>query len=261
MRRLASGLALLLAVVSFPSVAAAQYSYPPPPPYPYPAYQYAAEANLRIVVKPKEADVYVDGYFAGKVEDFDGTFQRLHVEAGQHELVIHLDGYRSLHQQLYLGPNVTRKIEGTLEHLAPGEAPEPTPVPAPRTESRAGDPRNMPPPGYSGPRHGPSSPPSPPPPQSPPPPPSPRSPDGSRPAPATTSAALSIRVQPDNTTVLIDGERWSGPASSDEQLIVQVPVGRHHVEVRRDGFETFSADVDVRSGQTEPLNISLTRAR
>lgn len=259
MRRLVPGLALVLAVVSFPSFAAAQYPYPPPPPPPYPAY--AAEANLRIVVKPKEADVYVDGYFAGKVEDYDGTFQRLHVEAGQHEIVIHLDGYRSLHQQLYLSANVTRKIEGTLAHLAPGEAPEPVPVPAPRTETRAGDPRDMPPPRSTGPRRGPSSPPSPPEPHSPASPPSPRSPDGSRPAPATTSGSLSIRVQPDNTTVLIDGERWSGPSSSDEQLIVQVPEGRHHIEVRRDGFETFSAEVDVRAGQTEPLNISLTRAR
>jgi hypothetical protein len=107
----------------------------------------------------------------------------------------------------------------------------------------------MPPPrSNTGPRRAPPSPPSPPAPRSPASPPSPPSPDGSRPAPASTSATLSIRVQPDNTTVLIDGERWSGPSSSDEQLIVQVPEGRHHIEVRRDGFETFSLDVDVGAG-------------
>jgi hypothetical protein len=35
---------------------------------------------------------------AGKVEDYDGAFERLHVEPGQHE-IISTDGYRSLHQR------------------------------------------------------------------------------------------------------------------------------------------------------------------
>ena len=38
-----------------------------------------------------------------------------------HEIVVYLDGYRSLRQRLYVSPNSTRKIEGTLEKLAAGE--------------------------------------------------------------------------------------------------------------------------------------------
>ena len=74
---------LPLVVTALPSPALAQWGYP-------------AESNLRINVKPREASVYVDGYFAGKVDDFDGVLQRLHVTPGRHELIIYLDGYRSL---------------------------------------------------------------------------------------------------------------------------------------------------------------------
>lgn len=107
------------------SVAGAQFRYPP-----YPSYRYTdPESDLRIAVKPKEASVYVDGYFAGKVEEFDGAFQRLHVIPGQHEITVYLEGYRPLSQKLYLSPRGKRKIEGTLEKLAPGETMPPPPEP------------------------------------------------------------------------------------------------------------------------------------
>ena len=32
-----------------------------------------------MLVDPAEARVYVDGYYAGTVDDFDGLFQRLNV--------------------------------------------------------------------------------------------------------------------------------------------------------------------------------------
>jgi hypothetical protein len=124
--RTALALFLVIGSLCTPAIVAAQFRYPP---IQYP-YRYAtAESDLRIVVKPKEAEVYVDGYFAGKVEEFDGAFQRLHVEPGQHEIQIYLEGYRTLKQHLYLSSRNTRKIEGTLERLGPGEQAEPQPTP------------------------------------------------------------------------------------------------------------------------------------
>ena len=70
-----------------------------------------------------------------------------------------------------------------------------------------------------------------------------------------------MQVQPAGATVLVDGERWTGPANADERLIIQVPAGRHRVEVERDGYERFVTEIDVRASDTAPLNISLTRTR
>src|SRR5579862_5110772 len=56
------------------------YGYPAPyyAPYYYDPYRYEA-SSLRIEVKPKQAEVFVDGYRAGVVDDFDGVFQRLYL--------------------------------------------------------------------------------------------------------------------------------------------------------------------------------------
>jgi uncharacterized membrane protein len=58
--------------------------------------------------------------------------------------------------------------------------------------------------------------------------------------------------------VRIDGEQWDGPSGS-ERLIVQVAEGRHVIEVQREGYEPFTTEVEVRRGETTPLNISLRR--
>lgn len=228
----------LLHALLLPPSAAAQFPYPP---Y-YPGYRYAApESDLKVDVQPKEAAVYVDGYFAGKVDEFDGAFQRLHVSPGEHEITVYLEGYKSLHEKLYLSPNSTRKIEGSLERLSPGEPPEAMPVPV--EPPPPGEPGRIPPAGRGpgAPHRG-----APPPRESP------------SKAAASSVGSLSIRVQPGGAEILIDGERWEGP-SGDERLIVQVSEGRHRIEIRKEGYEPFSAEKDVRPGVTESVNVSLAR--
>lgn len=234
-----------ISAVLFPTPSAAQWRYPPG--YPgYPAYRYARpESNLRINVKPKEASVYVDGYFAGKVEDFDGRFQRLHVLPGQHEIVVYLEGYRSLKRQLYLSPDATRTIEGSLERLRAGEAPEPEPVPSDRDRLEPDDEEQpLPPLRPPMPRRGRQDAP-------------PERPRGAQ-GEASRFATLSIQVRPGGGTIRIDGERWDGP-SGDERLIVQVTEGRHLIEVDREGYEHFSTEIDARRGDTTPITINLRR--
>ena len=223
-----------------PAAADAQFRFPPP--YPF-GYRLAPESDLRIEVTPKEAAVYVDGYFAGTVDEFNGTFQRLHVMPGEHEIVIHLDGYRSIRERLYLSPRATRKIVGTMERLAPGEASEPAPQPTQPPAQTAGSPVGRPMP-----RRG-----------QPPSPPGPAPGAAARPREAQ-GATLVIRVQPADADVLIDGERWRGPGN-DDRLVVQVTDGRHRIEVRTEGYQPYTTEVDVRGGESVPLNISLPRTR
>jgi len=55
----------------------------------YPSYDEARGiGGLRISDAPKDAQVYADGYYAGNVDDFNGTFQHLDLEAGPHHIEI-----------------------------------------------------------------------------------------------------------------------------------------------------------------------------
>jgi len=58
--------------------------------------QYTDTGKLRLKVKPRDAQVFVDGYYMGVVDEFDGTFQRLRLETGGHRVEIRLDGYQPL---------------------------------------------------------------------------------------------------------------------------------------------------------------------
>ena len=111
--------------------------------YPYAAYgpygygrSYDTSGSARIQVTPKEAEVYVDGYRAGRVDDFDGMFQRLNVRPGPHEITLYLPGYRTLTERVYIGEGSTMKLKQSLEKLAPGETSTPPPAP-PREERRS----------------------------------------------------------------------------------------------------------------------------
>lgn len=243
---------LLVGFVLAVAPAAHAQMYPPAYPPPLGGYTYVGpESHLRLVVTPREAMVYVDGYFAGTVDDFDGTFQRLHVAPGEHELVIYLQGYRTIRQHLYLGPNATRKITATMEKLAAGETTEPPPEPLPQAPAPPPPDQDRDPQSRPSPRDG----------QRPlPPPPPPEPPSGSV-SDSVRGGSVILRIQPSGTDVRIDGERWAGPSSGDDRLVVQVSEGHHRIEVTKDGYVTFTTEVDVQRGDSVPVNVSLARDR
>jgi uncharacterized membrane protein len=71
------------------------------------------------------------------------------------------------------------------------------------------------------------------------------------------AGTLAIRVQPADAVVMIDGERWD--SSGGQRLDVQVAPGSHRIDVQKDGYQTFSTTVQVRPGESTPLNVSLTK--
>jgi len=221
----------------------AQWGYPYPYP-PYGAYRVTApDASLRIEVEPKNASVFVDGYFAGIVDDFNGVFQRLHVQPGEHEIVIYLEGFKSIHERLYVGPNSSRKITHQMEKLGAGEPNEPRPVPTAEAREPEGAPSPQGPPPSSRRRAGPPR----------------RGPDGPSTVQASRSGTVAIRVQPGDAEILIDGERWAHGSGDDDRLIVQLADGRHQIEAQKDGYRRMSVEVEVHRGETSPVNISLSR--
>jgi PEGA domain len=102
-------------------------------PYPYyGAYVVGASpvGDVRVLATPKQAQVYVDGFYAGIVDDFDGALQRLRTTPGGHAITLHLEGYRTITENIYVTPGSTFKLQLTMDKLAPGEPSEPPPAPA-----------------------------------------------------------------------------------------------------------------------------------
>lgn len=176
---------------------------------------------LRFQVTPENAEIFLDGYYVGTVDDFDGMFQRLHLGPGEHDIELYLNGYRSVRQKLLVQPGATFRVRYAMEELKPGDTPDPRPV-APATPS----------PG--------------------------RRPGSPQASGRSDFGAVAIRVQPRDAVVTIDGERWETPPDND-RLVVQLPAGEHRVEIRKEGFGSYSSMVDVRRGDETALNVSLAR--
>jgi hypothetical protein len=152
-----------------------------------PPYRYGAafdrEASLRLQVTPRETEVFVDGYFAGKVDAFDGFLQRLRLAPGEHDLQLYLPGHRSIQQKVYLQPGATFRVRHHMEPLAPGEPAPERPVAASPPVATA--PRDIPTPSEAG--------------------------------------MLALRVQPGDAIVTIDGERWEGSRDADRLVVQLAP--------------------------------------
>jgi hypothetical protein len=97
--------------------------------YPY-AYNVYPQAGIRTEVTPKDAAVYLDGYYAGRVSDFDGALQSLHVAPGGHTVTLYLEGFRTVTEDVYVRPDSTFKLNAAMARLAPGETSAPVPNPA-----------------------------------------------------------------------------------------------------------------------------------
>lgn len=206
-------------------------------PYRHAHYQPAfadGSSAARLQVTPRQTEVYVDGYRAGIVDDFDGFAQRLRVSPGEHVIELYLDGYQPVSQTILFQPGETYRIRHAMEPLPAGEAAPPRPTP--RTPPGAA--AQPLPPIYDA-LGRPIA-------------------HGAPQAASTEAGRIAIRVQPDDAVILVNGERWQ--SSSGERLEIQVSPGPHRIEIRKDGYLPFSTSVQVRPGETATVNVSLTRS-
>ena len=67
-----------------------------------------------IVDAPPDARVFVDGYYAGVVDDYDGVFQHLNLEAGPHHIEIEEEGNPSIAFDVRVGPGRRSRIARTF---------------------------------------------------------------------------------------------------------------------------------------------------
>jgi hypothetical protein len=83
--------------------------------WPWPGSTTFSTGNVRLKIKPREAQVLVDGYVAGIVDEFDGVFQSLRLAPGGHKIEVRLPGYTSLTFDVHVQPDRTMTLTETMK--------------------------------------------------------------------------------------------------------------------------------------------------
>jgi hypothetical protein len=100
------------------------YAYP----YPVPVYGYGRPGapvvidpgssyygGVSLEISPSDAEVFVDGQYAGLVQDFDGTQRPLTLTAGSHRLDVRAPGYEPLAMDVNVNPGEVVPYRGDLQ--------------------------------------------------------------------------------------------------------------------------------------------------
>lgn len=192
-------------------------------------------------VKPKKAEVYIDGEYVGTARQFDGYPSYLWLRPGSYELALYREGFRTEAREIQVrtGALIDLRIElarGLAERPAP---PAPRPALAPERRSSPAESRVE------------------------------SRPD--RPAPAAAPAArpegrdlraepsrLHLSLEPLDASVYLDG-RLLGSAEELQGLHagLLVEAGSHLLEVVRPGYQTESLEFDAEPGEEIELVVGL----
>ena len=85
--------------------------------YSQPPYGTFDIGELRLDVSPRHAHVFVDGYYAGIVDDFDGAFQALKLESGAYRVDISAPGFETLTFDVRINPGQDIRYRGMLRRF------------------------------------------------------------------------------------------------------------------------------------------------
>ena len=253
------------------------YPYYGAPYGPGPGYAYGYGSSVRLIVKPEATKVYVDGYYAGVVDDFDGIFQHLNLPPGRHEVSLKLDGFRTHRFRVYVPVDQTLKIHYEMARGA-GEDPSDDVIGTPPERDEQDQYTRRDDNGTAGPYPGNGNGPGPTYPPAAPQynddnggyengnvngpesfeanPPSDDSADRGAGMPADEAGTLRLDVRPDDASVYVDGA-FRGTAR--DLVGVALDPGHHRIEVVRPGFRTVERELDMEPGGNRELSIELER--
>ena len=74
----------------------------------------SAYGGVALEINPGDADVFVDGEYAGRVEDFDGTEQPLTLTPGTHRIEVQAQGYEPMIVDVGVQPGQVIPYRGDL---------------------------------------------------------------------------------------------------------------------------------------------------
>jgi hypothetical protein len=70
--------------------------------------------GVRLQMRPRDAEVLVDGYYAGRVDDFDGVFQSIRLAPGGHKIEVRMPGFETRVFDVHVQPDRTLSIKEDL---------------------------------------------------------------------------------------------------------------------------------------------------
>ena len=79
-----------------------------------PPLEGAPVGGLQLDIDPRRAQVFVDGSYAGVVEEFSGYFHHLELPAGPHDISLVATGYEPLSFHVIVSPGATLTQRATL---------------------------------------------------------------------------------------------------------------------------------------------------
>ena len=89
--------------------------------------------GIRLEAEPASAQVYVDGYYTGIVDDFGIRGRILDLPVGPHRIELQAAGYVTLSFQVNIAPNQIVRYRGDLQRLAAPPSTPPATAPQART--------------------------------------------------------------------------------------------------------------------------------
>ena len=208
--------------------------------YGYYGGSYAYTGSVRLKVKPRHAEVLVDGYYVGTVDNFDGTFQSLKLEPGAASIEVRAEGFDDLRLDVMILAGRKITYEENMRARDPGQAPPPSAARRPpergadreRAEVRP-DPRGRdadpgPPAGFEG-----------------------------RPP---AFGGVRLRVEPRNARVFVDGYYVGTVDDFDGGRGLALESGPQSIEIRADGYESLEIKVRILPDETITYEDELTLA-
>lgn len=213
------------------------YSYYYPYYSPYSPVVYGdPQGALDLNVKPKDTEVFVDGYFVGTTGDFDGWPRYLWLDDNVHEIIFYLDGHETVVREVDVRPGQVINMRFRMEP-GPSTPPEeltrfgsaPTPTTA---YASTVPPTAAPAPAPSGP-------------------------------PAeidlrTEAGRVVMRISPGEASVYVDGRfvGIAGELAAVRDGLLMDP-GEHTLQVFHPGHESVERPFVVEAGKTIELKVEL----
>jgi len=75
------------------------------------------QGSLKLKVKPRNAKVYVDGFYVGLVDEFDGARQKLTLNGGRHRVEIRAEGFETAVLEVLVTPERMVTFAGEMKRV------------------------------------------------------------------------------------------------------------------------------------------------